>query len=152
MSGRANLVALGSGLLFGAGLAIAGLTRPEVVIGFLDVTGRWDPTLGVVMIVATAVNAALVALALRRQRPLCANGFGLPPTSPIDGRLLIGAAVFGVGWGLVGVCPGPALASLASGERSVLTFVLAMTAGLLIVDVAPKARRLWSTSTAGASG
>ncbi len=148
MSARMNFVALGSGLLFGAGLALAGLARPEVVIGFLDVTGRWDPTLGVVMIVATAANAALVALALRRRCPLWTKQFSVPAPGRIDRRLLAGAAVFGIGWGLVGVCPGPALASLASGERSVLTFVAAMTAGLLSVDALSRIRRTSASRTA----
>jgi uncharacterized membrane protein YedE/YeeE len=134
LSARVNLVALASGLLFGAGLAVSGLTRPEVVIGFLDVTGGWDPTLAVVMIVATAVNAALIALARRRRSPLWAAQFSLPPPGRIDPRLIAGAAVFGIGWGLVGVCPGPALVSVASGEPSVLTFVAAMTAGLLLAE------------------
>lgn len=135
MNARTNLVAIGSGLLFGAGLAVSGLTRPEVVIGFLDVTGHWDPTLGLVMVVATAVNAALVALAMRRRRPLCAATLNLPEPGPIDRRLLAGATVFGIGWGLVGVCPGPALTSLASGDATVLTFVAAMTAGLVVTRI-----------------
>ncbi len=135
MTARTNLVAVGSGVLFGAGLAVSGLTRPEVVIGFLDVTGRWDPTLGVVMVVATAVNAVFTALAMRRRRPLCAESLSLPAPGPIDRRLLAGAAVFGIGWGLAGVCPGPALTSLASGEASVLTFVAAMTAGLVLTRI-----------------
>lgn len=135
MSQRTSLVAAGSGVLFGAGLAVSGLTRPEVVQGFLDVTGRWDPTLGVVMAVAAAINAALVAVAMRRRRPLCAETLSLPATGRVDRRLLAGAAVFGVGWGLVGICPGPALTSLASGDPSVLAFVAAMTAGLVLTRV-----------------
>jgi uncharacterized protein len=135
MNARTSLVAVGSGLLFGAGLAVSGLTRPEVVIGFLDVTGRWDPTLGVVMVVATDVNAALVALAMRRRRPLWAETLSLPAPGPIDRRLLAGAAVFGIGWGIVGVCPGPALTSLASGEASVLAFAAAMTADLVLTRI-----------------
>jgi uncharacterized membrane protein YedE/YeeE len=126
MSARVNLVALGTGILFGAGLAVSGLTRPEVVIGFLDVTGRWDPTLGVVMIVATAANTALIALAMRRRRPLWARRFAMPSPGRIDGRLVAGATVFGIGWGLAGACPGPALVSVASGQPSVLTFVAAI--------------------------
>jgi hypothetical protein len=141
MNSRAYVVALGSGLLFGAGLAVSGLTRPEVVLGFLDVTGAWDPTLGVVMLVATAVNAALVALAMRRRRPLWGERFSLAPPGRIDRRLLAGAGVFGVGWGLAGVCPGPALASLASATPSVVTFVAAMATGLLLVDALPRMRR-----------
>jgi uncharacterized membrane protein YedE/YeeE len=141
MNARAHLVAVGSGLLFGAGLNLSGLTRPDVVIGFLDVTGAWNPTLGVVMIVATAVNAALVAVALGRRRPLWADGFSLPAPRRIDRRMLAGAGVFGVGWGLAGVCPGPAIASLASAAPSVVTFVVAMTTGLLLVDALPGATR-----------
>jgi protein-S-isoprenylcysteine O-methyltransferase Ste14 len=130
-----------SGFGFGIGLALAGLTRPEVVVGFLDVGGRWDPTLALVMGVAIAVNAACVALAARRGRsilgaPLTAASFGA-----IDLRLVGGAALFGIGWGLAGVCPGPALASLGSADRSVLTFVGAMAAGLVSVDVVAPERR-----------
>ena len=141
MNARANVVALGSGLLFGAGLALSGLTRPEMVLGFLDVTGAWNPTLGVVMLVATAVNAALVALAMRRRRPLWGERFSLPTPGRIDRRLLAGAGVFGVGWGLAGVCPGPALASLTSAAPSVVTFVAAMAIGLLLVDALPRMHR-----------
>lgn len=137
MSGVAIAAGL-SGLGFGVGLALAGLTRPEVVVGFLDVGGRWDPTLAVVMVVAIVVNAAFVALAARRGRPV----FGSPPSRNVDVRLVGGAALFGIGWGLAGVCPGPALASLGSADASVLTFVGAMAAGLVLVDVvAPQGRR-----------
>jgi uncharacterized protein len=134
MSPRTTLVALASGLLFGVGLAVSGLTHPQVVLGFLDVTGAWDPTLAVVMLVATVTNAVFVALATRRRRPVCAGAFALPATGTIDGRLIAGAAIFGVGWGLAGVCPGPALASLASGEAPAFVFVAAMTCGLLAVE------------------
>lgn len=137
---RTMATALGCGLLFGGGLAVSGLTRPEVVLGFLDVTGRWDPTLAIVMAVALAVNAVAVRLATRRRRPVWAECFVLPPPRRIDRRLLVGAALFGIGWGLHGVCPGPALASVAAGDGSVLTFVAAMTIGLVLVDVS--ARRL----------
>ncbi len=140
MSLRAILVALGSGLLFGMGLAASGLTHPQVVIGFLDVSGAWDPTLAVVMLVATATNAAFVALATRRRRPVCAETFALPAAGSIDGRLIAGAAIFGIGWGLAGICPGPALTSLAAGEAPAFIFVAAMTSGLLAVDVVTRTR------------
>ena len=143
MSLRAATVGLAAGGAFGAGIAVAGLARPEVVLGFLDVTGRWDATVGVVMLVATAVNAAVVAFATRRGRPLWAPRFVVPTAGAVDGRLVAGAAHFGVGWGLAGVCPGPALASLGAADRSVVTFVASMVAGLWLVDVvAPSARRL----------
>ena len=102
MNARMIFVALGSGLLFGAGLAVAGLTRPEVVIGFLDVTGRWDPTLGIVMFAATGANALLVAIALRRRRPLWAKQLSLPHPGPIDRRLLAGRPCSGSGGGSSG--------------------------------------------------
>lgn len=132
---RVAVAAGSSGLGFGVGLALAGLTRPEIVVGFLDVGGRWDPTLAVAMAVATVVNAAFVAVAARRGRPIFGS---LPAPSPgsVDARLVGGAALFGVGWGLAGVCPGPALASLGFGDPSVLTFVGAMAAGLVVVDLA----------------
>ena len=135
-----RLVALASGVVFGAGLAISGLTHPAVVRAFLDVTGRWDPTLGLVMLIATAVNAVLVALAVRRGQPILAPRFHGPNTAGVDGRLVAGAAVFGVGWGLAGVCPGPALASLASGDASVVVLVVAMVLGIFSVDVSRKER------------
>jgi uncharacterized membrane protein YedE/YeeE len=141
MRARGGAVTLVSGILFGAGLAVSGLTRPEVVLGFLDVTGRWDPTLGVAMLAATAVNTALVAAAARRRSPLFAPRFDLPTAARVDRRLLGGAAVFGVGWGLLGVCPGPALASVATGDASVLGFVAAMMAGLVLVPAVAQTAR-----------
>jgi uncharacterized membrane protein YedE/YeeE len=141
MSIRLALVALACGSLFGAGLAVSGLTRPEVVLGFLDVAGAWDPTLALVMLVATAVNALVVAAATRRRRPLWAPRFALPASARMDPRLGGGAALFGIGWGLAGVCPGPALASLAAADGSILTFVLSMTAGLALVDAGARLAR-----------
>jgi uncharacterized protein len=151
MSLRTDVVAVCSGLLFGGGLAVSGLTHPEVVLGFLDVTGRWDPTLAVVMLVATATNAACVALAMRRRRPVWGERFALPAASEIDGRLVAGASLFGVGWGLAGVCPGPALASLAAGTAPAFAFVAAMTVGLLAVEGVTRLRRPRVVRTAGAS-
>ena len=143
MTARSMVAALGCGVLFGGGLAVSGLTRPEVVLGFLDVMGRWDPTLGLVMVTAATVNAVAIAIATWRGRPLWTPRFNLPRPGRIDRRLLAGSVVFGVGWGLVGVCPGPALTSLAFGDGSVLTFVVSMTTGLVLVDaVARGARRL----------
>jgi uncharacterized protein len=151
MSLRTDAVAVCSGLLFGGGLAGSGLTHPEVVLGFLDVTGRWDSTLAVVMLVATATNAAFVALAMRRRRPVWGKRFALPATSTIDGQLVAGAAVFGVGWGLAGVCPGPALASLASGSAPAFAFVGAMVVGLLAVEAVTRLRRARAVRIATAS-
>ncbi len=126
------LAALLSGLVFGAGLALAGMTNPEKVRSFLDVAGHWDPTLALVMGSALAVNAAGYALTRRRAKPLFAAAFALPTRADLDARLIGGAALFGVGWALVGLCPGPALASLARGEPEVWGFAAAMCAGLLV--------------------
>ncbi len=123
------LAALACGALFGAGLAWSGMTNPARVAGFLDVAGAWDPTLALVMGAALAVAAPGFALAARRARPLLAGAFHLPTRTRIDGRLLGGALIFGVGWGLAGLCPGPALAGLVTGSPGVLVFVAAMLAG-----------------------
>lgn len=125
------LAALVCGLVFGGGLALAGMTNPAKVLSFLDVAGAWDPTLALVMGSALAVNAAAYALTRRRAKPLFADAFALPTRVDLDPRLLGGAALFGVGWALVGLCPGPALASLARGDPHVLAFVAAMAAGML---------------------
>jgi uncharacterized membrane protein YedE/YeeE len=129
------LLALAAGLLFGAGLALGGMTDPAVVLGFLDVAGAWNPTLAFVMGGALAVTTLGYRLAFYRARPLLAGRFSLPRASAIDARLLGGAALFGIGWGLAGYCPGPALASLASAHAGTAVFVLAMLAGLAVAKV-----------------
>lgn len=125
------VVALVCGVVFGAGLAIAGMTNPAKVLAFLDLAGAWDPTLAFVMGGALAVSAVGYAIARRRPRPWLADAFAIPTLQDLDARLLGGAALFGVGWGLVGLCPGPALASLARGSADVIVFVAAMVAGVL---------------------
>jgi uncharacterized protein len=129
---RRFLLAFLSGALFGAGLLISGMTRPSKVLAFLDVTGAWDPSLAMVMGVAIAVYAAATRLAAARGAPLHAARFDVPPRRDIDRSLLAGAAMFGVGWGLAGFCPGPGLVSAASGYLPALVFVATMTAGMLI--------------------
>ncbi|HXX47831.1 MAG TPA: YeeE/YedE family protein [Myxococcota bacterium] len=126
-----ELAALACGLVFGAGLLVSGMTNPAKVLGFLDVAGTWDPTLAFVMGGALSVNAAAWALTRRRDRPLYGERFALPEERAIDRRLLAGAALFGIGWGLVGLCPGPALAGLLRGKLPVYLFVAAMLAGML---------------------
>ena len=117
------------GVVFGVGLALGGMTNPAKVLGFLDAAGAWDPTLAFVMAGALAVTACGFALARRRERPWLSAGFALPTRKDLDAPLVAGAALFGVGWGLVGLCPGPALANLARGSVEIWVFVAAMAAG-----------------------
>jgi uncharacterized membrane protein YedE/YeeE len=121
--------ALITGILFGLGLSISEMINPARVIGFLDLTGLWDATLLCVMGGALAVTVPCYPLIRRRARPLFEQQFSLPTRSAIDRPLILGAALFGIGWGLGGFCPGPALAALATGSSSVVLFVLAMIAG-----------------------
>jgi uncharacterized membrane protein YedE/YeeE len=123
-----------AGLVFGVGLLVSGMTRPEKVLGFLDVFGRWDASLMFVMLGAIGVHALGYRWALRRSRPLYASAFALPRKRAIDARLLGGAALFGLGWGLGGYCPGPSVVALPGGGSGVALFVLAMLAGLFVTD------------------
>lgn len=127
-----TLVALFSGVVFGIGLAVSGMINPAKVIGFLDFAGAWDPTLAFVMGGALLVSIPAFRLILTRPRPVLDEAFDLPKNTSLDGRLLGGAALFGVGWGLSGFCPGPAVAALASGLPSVFVFVAAMVAGMAL--------------------
>lgn len=126
------LAALVCGTLFGAGLALSRMIDPTVVLGFLDVAGNWNPTLAFVMGGALAVAAPGFWLARRRRSPMLAADFQIPARRDIDWRLVAGAVIFGAGWGLAGICPGPAIAGLASGARPFLIFVPAMLAGFAL--------------------
>ena len=121
-----------SGLLFGLGLTISGMINPAKVIGFLDVTGNWDPSLALVMASGLAVTVPGFHFILKQKRPLFEAKFFLPGKTDIDLRLVSGAVLFGIGWGLAGLCPGPALAGITSLDSSVLSFVAAMLAGMLL--------------------
>lgn len=123
------LVALIAGLIFGIGLVLGGMTQPAVVLGFLDVFGRWNPQLLFVMGGAVVTTAIGYRLACGRKRPLLDTQFRLPVLRSLDWRLLLGAAIFGVGWGIAGYCPGPALASLSAGAPGLLLLVACMVAG-----------------------
>lgn len=138
-STKAVLSAAIAGGLFALGLAISGMTEPAKVTAFLDVTGAWDPSLAFVMAAAIAVHLPLVRIARQRHAPLFDAKFHWPKAHGIDARLLLGSAMFGVGWGLSGYCPGPALTSLVAGGSSVLAFVGAMLAGLLLTRWATRA-------------
>jgi uncharacterized membrane protein YedE/YeeE len=125
-------VALLAGLLFGLGLAVSGMTDPDKVLNFLDVAGRWDPSLALVMGGALLVSVPGFALVRRRARTFTGETLSAPATSGIDRRLLLGATLFGIGWGIAGFCPGPALANLVR-STDAIAFVLAMLAGSQLV-------------------
>ncbi len=120
------------GMVFGVGLAISGMTHPAKVLAFLDVFGHWDPTLALVMGAALTVSVPAFAYARHRERAWLADSFALPTRQDLDASLLGGAALFGIGWGLIGLCPGPALANLARGSTEILLFIAAMLAGIAI--------------------
>jgi uncharacterized protein len=137
----ALLAAFACGLIFGLGLVISGMTQTPRVLGFLDILGTWDPTLVIVM--ASALTVALPGTWLARRRtPVLADTHHLPTRTVIDRPLVIGAVLFGIGWGLVGLCPGPALANLATLSPAVIVFVLAMAAGILLRDYGPDLMRV----------
>ncbi|MDH4380777.1 MAG: YeeE/YedE family protein [Gammaproteobacteria bacterium] len=126
-----NLTALLSGLVFGLGLILGGMTNPSKVIGFLDVAGLWDPSLALVMGGAIAVASVAFAVAGRRVRSLLGSPMQIPTKRDLDPRLIGGSLMFGAGWGLAGFCPGPALVALAQGLMPALLFVVAMLVGML---------------------
>lgn len=128
---RQNLVALITGLLFGLGLSLAQMIDRERVLGFLDVAGTWDPTLLFVFGGAVAVTVVAFRFVLRRPKPLCANKFYLPTKQDIDRPLVVGAALFGVGWGIAGYCPGPAITALVLGLWNPVLFIIALIVGSL---------------------
>lgn len=133
------LVALLAGFLFGLGLVVSQMIDPAKVLGFLDVAGSWDPSLAFVMIGAIPVAAIGFRATRARAAPMLDTQFHGPVQTRVDARLLAGAALFGVGWGLVGYCPGPALTSLALGQWQSLVFVAAMLAGMLAHRLAGRA-------------
>ncbi len=126
---RVIVAAAASGALFGGGLAVSSMTDRTVVLGFLDVFGQWNPTLAFVMGGAVAVTAVLFRFVLKRPVPVFGGEFRLPQREAVDARLLAGAAIFGVGWGLAGFCPGPALVGVAAGLTDAWIFLPALVAG-----------------------
>jgi uncharacterized membrane protein YedE/YeeE len=123
-----------AGIIFGAGLALSDMVNPARVLNFLDIAGSWDPTLIFVMAGGLTITTLGYRLVFRRRSPLFSDKFNLPTAQQIDLPLVAGAAVFGVGWGLAGICPGPALADLATLEPQVLLFVVAMLAGMVLAN------------------
>jgi len=128
------IAAFGSGLIFGSGLMISGMTDPLRVLGFLDVFGRWDPTLAIVMIAALIVTIPGFALARYLGKPVLAAKNLWPTRTVIDRRLVWGAVLFGIGWGLVGLCPGPSLVNLATFSPPVIVFVAALAVAMMLYD------------------
>ena len=124
-----------AGLLFGIGLILSGMTDPSKVVGFLDVAGAWDPSLAFVMGGALLVTVLLFPLATRGSTILLGAPPGFPKAKPVDRRLVLGSLTFGVGWGLAGYCPGPAVASLARGGVAPIVFTVAMLAGMGMFEV-----------------
>jgi uncharacterized membrane protein YedE/YeeE len=138
-----TIAAFVCGLVFGLGLMISGMTQPAKVLGFLDIFGRWDPTLAFVMAGALAVTFAGYAFARRRPVPVFAPAHQWPTPAGIDRPLVVGSALFGAGWGLVGLCPGPAIENLATASPRVIGFVAAMGLAMLAHDLwyAPRKAR-----------
>ena len=127
--------AFATGLVFGIGLIIAGMADPQKVLGFLDIGGNWDPSLALVMVGAIAAAAIAFRIAARRRRSLLGLPLQLPATREIDGRLAGGSILFGIGWGLAGICPGPALVLLGAGMSKGAVFVLAMLCGMVVFEL-----------------
>lgn len=121
-----------AGLLFGVGLGVSGMTRPAKVEGFLDLFGAWDPSLALVMVGAIAVHFVALRLVRRRRAPLFEDRFHLPTRRDIDRRLVLGALIFGAGWGLGGYCPGPGILSAGAGATTPVLFTVAMAVGVLV--------------------
>ena len=131
----AAITALLAGLLFGMGLMISGMANPAKVQGFLDLAGRWDPSLAFVMIGAIAVGSLAFFIAKRRKRSFLGLSMQLPASTVVTLRLVLGSASFGIGWGLAGFCPGPALVALGAGYPKAIGFVAAMVAGMVVFEV-----------------
>ncbi|MCG8274706.1 YeeE/YedE family protein [Aquamicrobium sp. NLF2-7] len=129
-----TLSSLTAGLLFGLGLAISGMLNPAKVQGFLDISGAWDPSLAFVLGAGLIVSFVGYRLAFARNKPMFDDQLHLPTKTRIDGPLIIGSAIFGVGWGLAGFCPGPAITALSLGMIAPVIFAVAMLAGMLVHD------------------
>lgn len=130
-----NLFALMAGFVFGIGLILAGMVNPAKVIGFLDITAAWDPSLAFVMLGAIAVGAIAFAIAKKRTLSLLGTPMQIPTSRTIDKPLVLGSLTFGIGWGLAGICPGPAIVLLGTGSLKGLIFVLAMLGGMAIYEL-----------------
>ncbi|QYY31852.1 MULTISPECIES: DUF6691 family protein [Cupriavidus] len=135
----AAFFALLAGLLFGIGLMVSGMANPAKVQGFLDLAGRWDPSLAFVMAGAIAIGLVAFLIAKRRKRSWLGFPMQLPATTAVTVRLVLGSAAFGVGWGIAGFCPGPALVALGAGYPKAIGFVAAMVAGMIVFEIVERA-------------
>ena len=142
------LSAFGVGLVFGIGLVISGMTDPSKIIGFLDLAGPWDPSLALVMGGAVAVGFVAFRVARRRTAAFLGGAMHLPTARQIDRRLVVGSLVFGIGWGLAGYCPGPAVVSVGMGQDKAIVFVVAMLAGMAIYELIERVRQRRTPQTA----
>lgn len=132
---RSHITAFIAGLIFGIGLILAGMANPAKVLAFLDIAGHWDPSLALVMGGAIPVSAIGFYLTRHRTAPLFSASFQVPTNRKLDKRLVLGALGFGVGWGLAGFCPGPALVALGTGSLKAVVFVAAMLSGMVIFEI-----------------
>jgi len=128
-----KIISLVSGIIFGVGLVISGMINPEKVLGFLDLFGNWDPSLAFVMIGALIVSSPLFHIIKNKEKPLFAEKFNYSNNKVVNNRLIVGSALFGAGWGLGGLCPGPAISSIALININSITFVFAMFFGFYLV-------------------
>lgn len=134
------LIAFASGLIFGLGLIVSGMANPAKVLGFLDLAGNWDPSLILVMGGAIALGVLAFRCGGRRSVSLLGQPMQMPTARDLDKRLVVGSAIFGVGWGLAGICPGPALVLLGAGALKGLVFVLALLAGMALFEASQRRR------------
>lgn len=148
---RRNSAALAAGITFGAGLSLSGMTDPQKVLAFLTISAGWDPALMLVMGSAVSVASVGFALARRRETPLLSNEFHLPARTSVDGRLLIGATLFGVGWGVSGFCPGPAIVAALTADPRGWIFLPAFVLGMLLFELLPSTPATSGPSVASSS-
>ena len=135
-----HIVAVLTGIIFGLGLAISGMINPEKVLGFLDIAGNWDPSLALVMGGAVGVTLLMFRPVLKLPKPLFGTRFEIPTSTTVDTPLLVGATIFGIGWGIAGYCPGPAIASLTMGTIEPVVFVAAFIVGNFLSVLLDRAR------------
>jgi len=141
------LTSLLAGLVFGLGLIVSGMSNPAVILGFLDITGRWNPSLGLVMVGGIAIGSIAFAAAKKRTTSLLGQAMKMPTARQIDRRLIGGSILFGIGWGIAGFCPGPVLVATGMGEVKALGFVVAMLVGMGIFELMERRVRLSRIST-----